>query len=88
MRSYIADFETTTQVDDCRVWAWCICSVDNPDFCKFGNDIASFMNWCERSATCNIYFHNLAFDGAFIMDYLERNGWKWIADRKESDVMT
>lgn len=88
MRSYIADFETTTQVDDCRVWAWCICSVDNPDFCKFGNDLASFMDWCERSATCNIYFHNLAFDGAFIMDFLERNGWKWIADRKESDDMT
>lgn len=88
MRSYVADFETTTDSNDCRVWAWCVCSIDNPDFINYGNNIETFINWCKKSANCNVYFHNLAFDGAFLMDYLEHNNWVWIADRKHSDILT
>ena len=82
MRAYVADFETTTDLEDCRVWAWCVCSVDNPDMLEFGNDIATFIEWCNVSTNCQMYFHNLAFDGAFILDYLEHNGWNWIEDKK------
>lgn len=82
MLSYMADFETTTDVEDCRVWAWCICSIDNPDNIEFGNDISTFIIWLSKHTPCNMYFHNLAFDGAFIMDWLERNSWTWIEDRK------
>ena len=81
MKSYTADFETTTDEYDCRVWGWATCSIDNPDFVEYGNTIESFVKWCEAAANCTLYFHNLAFDGAFIMDWLERNGWTWIADR-------
>ena len=28
MKIYTADFETTTDVSDCRVWAWCTCDID------------------------------------------------------------
>ena len=31
--------------------------------------------WRGRAA--NIYFHNLAFDGSFIIDWLLRNGYVW-----------
>lgn len=81
MKAYTADFETTTDLDDCRVWAYAICDIENPDFVLYGNSIEDFMAWCEVSANCKLYFHNLAFDGAFIMDWLERNGWRWVEAR-------
>lgn len=83
-RSYIADFETTTDMDDCRVWAVATCEVGDTDNLWFGREVCDFLSWCRSHAQCNVYFHNLAFDGAFIMDYLERNGWRWVADRKEA----
>lgn len=83
MRAYTADFETTTDKDDCRVWAWCVCSIDNVDMLEYGNDISSFIDWCRCAANCQMYFHNLAFDGAFIMDWLEHNGWVWVNDREK-----
>ncbi|WP_400250150.1 DNA polymerase [Methanomethylophilus alvi] len=82
-RSYTADFETTTDPNDCRVWAVATCEID--DSCnniERGTSVEWFMDWCKRHAQCNVYFHNLAFDGAFIMDWLERNGWLWVPDRK------
>lgn len=88
MRAYTADFETTTDVDDCRVWAWCVCEIDNPEMVEYGNDVDGFIRWCNAAANCQMYFHNLAFDGAFIMDYLERHGWKWIDDRAKAHDKT
>lgn len=35
-----------------------------------------------------MYFHNLVFDGAFIMDWLERNGWEWVEDRTKAGTRT
>lgn len=82
-RSYTADFETTTDPDDCRVWAVATCEIDDScDNIEHGTSVEWFIEWCERNAQCNVYFHNLAFDGAFIMDWLERNGWLWVPDRK------
>lgn len=82
MKIYTADFETTTDPEDCRVWAWCICDTDNIERVEFGTDIESFINTCNRKANCQMYFHNLGFDGSFIIDYLEKNGWKWVEDSK------
>lgn len=80
MRTYTADFETTTDPDDCRVWAYAVCDVKDPDFVVYGNSIDDFMKWCRAAANCQLYFHNLGFDGAFIMDWLEKNGWRWVED--------
>lgn len=80
MKAYTADFETTTDPDDCRVWAAGICDIDDNDKFWYGNSMEWFINWCEVHANCKMYFHNLAFDGAFIMDWLERNGWMWVKD--------
>ena len=82
-RSYTADFETTTNMDDCRVWAAATCEIGNPDNIERGTSVGWFVDWCREHAQCNVYFHNLAFDGAFIMDWLERSGeWEWVPDRK------
>src|SRR5690625_2438481 len=72
--TWVADFETTTDPDDCRVWGWGACNVDKFSDIEIGSDIASFIDWCQGfNSTC--YFHNLAFDGSFILDYLLRNGY-------------
>lgn len=90
MRFFSADFETTTQVDDCRVWAWCACEIGNVDNIVYGNSIDTFLEWCRRISPCQMYFHNLGFDGSFIMDYLLKNNWEWIDDswRSKSNSFT
>jgi hypothetical protein len=87
-RCYTADFETTVDRDDCRVWAAAVCEVGNVDNIERGNCLEWFINWCRQQESCTVYFHNLAFDGAFIMDYLERNGWVWCDDPKCKDEGT
>ena len=81
---YTADFETTTDMGDCRVWAAAVCEIGNVDHIERGTDVEWFIQWCEDNGPCNVYFHNLAFDGAFIMDWLERNGWEWVEDRTKT----
>ena len=70
-----ADFETTTLFHDCRVWAWGYCNIETPDDMVWGTTIEEFI---DHIATFNsiVYFHNLKFDGTFILDYLLKNGFK------------
>jgi len=82
MRAYVADFETTTDPEDCRVWAFACCPVDDVDAVEYGNDMDGFMAWCEAHANCQLYFHNLAFDGHFLINHLERSGWEWVDDHQ------
>ena len=66
MGIYAADFETTTNPDDCRVWAWCICDIYNIDeTIEYGETIYSFIEYISNLHG-KIYFHNLKFDGAAI----------------------
>lgn len=87
-KSYTADFETTTDPDDCRVWAVGVCEIGDTSKVEHGTSVDWFIGWCRDHAQCNVYFHNLAFDGAFIMDWLERNGWRWVEDRKKASDYT
>lgn len=80
VKVYAADFETTTKEDDCRVWAWGICDIQDEESFKYGTDIESFMEYIP-ALNGTIYFHNLKFDGAFILDMLLRNGYTWTAKR-------
>ena len=78
MAVWTADFETTTDQDDCRVWAWAVCEVANPDNIKYGDSIKTFMAWLSRGECDLAWFHNLGFDGKFIIDYLLRCGYMWV----------
>lgn len=81
---YTADFETTTDIDDCRVWAFALCEIGNPNNFKYGNSIDEFINICKDiDENKKIWFHNLKFDGAFIFYYLLKNGYECIKDKKE-----
>lgn len=87
-KRYSADFETTTNEDDCRVWAWGISEIGNPNYFVHGNSIATFFDYMEKSNNATFYFHNLKFDGEFIMCYLFEHGFKHVTDRKEEDTKT
>ena len=76
-KSYTADFETTTDKDDLRVWAWGVCSLDDFNDFIYDNNIESFIDWLKLHYNCNIYFHNLRFDGEFIISWLLKNGYKY-----------
>lgn len=78
---YVADFETTTDENDCRVWAWAIANIETPDNVTTGNLIQTFIEYCNTISGI-VYFHNEKFDGSFILDYLFRNDYKWVKSER------
>ena len=73
---YVADFETTTDPNDCRVWAYAICDIDDPEHVNVGISLEKFLEHCHwKLKNATVYFHNLKFDGGFIIDYLLKNGF-------------
>lgn len=79
---YIADFETTTDPKDCRVWGWGLYDIKN-DLFNYGNSLKSFMKVIFKLPNSSkIYFHNLKFDLEFILYYLYDNGFKHSESRK------
>lgn len=88
MALFTADFETTTDPADCRVWAYGICEIGKPENFIYGNDIKDFIEWARKEKTATAYFHNLKFDGEFILCWLFENGFKHVLDRKELEANT
>lgn len=79
---YTADFETVNDPDDCRVWAWAILSINEDEYYT-GTDIKSFMRQIEKLKNAEIWFHNLRFDGSFILYELFREDFEY-SNEKES----
>lgn len=72
----VADFETTTDVNDCRVWAACAVDINTSETIFLSNSIDSFMESLkDRNTVC--FFHNLKFDGSFILSYLLSHGYRY-----------
>lgn len=74
---YVADFETTGQNEylvtgRARVWLYSITD-KNGVIQEDGSNIKDFMTWCFNHHGALIYFHNLRFDGTFIMSWLLEN---------------
>lgn len=84
MIGYSADFETTTDENDCRVWAYAVCSIDDPTDFQYGETFEEFIEFCSQpKINYTLYFHNLKFDGAFIISWLLHHGFEYISDKKE-----
>ena len=78
---YCADFETTSlaqyEVEGCtRVYLWKLMGVDDSTD-ALGIDIKSFIDYTETLGDVVIYFHNLSFDGEFILWFLLENGYEY-----------
>lgn len=80
--NYVADFETTTDPDDCRVWAYGLANIETATSLwdvEIGTTVHRFCDRIsEEDSIC--YFHNLKFDSAFILDYLFRKGYRHVDD--------
>lgn len=86
-KKFSCDFETTTDIDDCRVWAYGYMEIGNKKNYKIGNNIEDFMEWVE-TVKATLYFHNLRFDGEFIVNWLLKNGYKHSTSGKEKTFNT
>lgn len=85
MKKFTADFETTTDPEDCRVWAYALCEIGDPDNFIYGNSIDDFLEFCaNKKENYKIWFHNLRFDGEFILWHLINvMGFEFVPDKKE-----
>ena len=84
MKRFTADFETSTWCyDETWVWAWALCDIDEPDHVDVGNSIESFFERIKKEHNPYIYFHNLKFDGEFIIYYLMKNGYEWVESKEK-----
>lgn len=75
-KQYVGDFETTTDPQDVRVWASCLVEIDTAETAFIGNDIESMFDFL-RDKNSIVYFHNLKFDGEFILSYLLSHGFTY-----------
>lgn len=84
MKKYTADFETATWLEnETYVWAWAICEIGKPDNIIIDNSIETFIEWCKKNYNTTLYFHNLKFDGEFIISYLFNHGFEHVKTRGE-----
>lgn len=74
-KRYMADTETTTEVPT-KVWAYAICEIGHEDDLTYGDTIDGLMDFFKSNPAI-YYFHNLAFDGEFIVYWLLSHGWKY-----------
>ena len=90
-KAYVADFETSTEAwlgrdNGCaRVWLWDLCTLDTYKH-KSGRDITEFMRTIasrKLGDVKTVYFHNLRFDGMYILFWLQTRGFTWKQDGKE-----
>ena len=84
MKKFTADFETATwNEDETWVWAWATCEIGNEENIQIDNNIDSFIEFCEKEKNPIIYFHNLKFDGEFIIYWLLTHGFKWVEKKED-----
>lgn len=76
---FVADFETNTSPDNASVWLWDLCSIKTFEHLG-GTCLEQFFEVIGTLVHNNIivYFHNLKFDGTFILCYLLANNYTYV----------
>jgi len=89
MKKFTADFETATWLEnETYVWAWATCEIGNEKNLTIGNNIESFIEFCKSEKNSIMYFHNLKFDGEFIIYWALQNGFKLVEKKEEIENNT
>lgn len=84
MKRFTADFETATWLkDESFVWAWALCEIGNVEKIEIGNTIEGFFERIKKEKNPYIYFHNLKFDGEFILYYLMTHGYEYVEQQEK-----
>lgn len=81
LKWFVADFETTSyktyqKTGQTSVWLYAI-SDSNANIVNYGSTIDDFLRWCFENHGSTVYFHNLRFDGSFIIYRLINNGYEY-----------
>lgn len=85
---FTADFETATWLkDETYVWAWATCDIETNEI-RTGNNITDFFVFCEWYHNPIIYFHNLRFDGEFLLHYLNSRNFRQLKPNEEKKDRT
>lgn len=79
-----ADFETTSQMNldvdgRVRVWLWSLVGIQDGEVFH-GTRMVDFLKTVKRLKCRRIFFHNLRFDGKFIVDWFMTHGFEYGKD--------
>lgn len=94
VKTYTADFETTTEnqavIDgEVKVWGACLMEVETEEVKVLTSDVNEFLNYLAKDdaqhSSKKVYFHNLKFDGQFIIHELLKNGFKYSTEKRLYD---
>ena len=83
VRHMVADFETCMNEErtDVRCWAWGLADIFTESF-EHGTDIDSFLDRVlEDKLIYDIGYHNLKFDGNYLLPAIYRRGFKYMHNR-------
>lgn len=79
---FMCDFETTLE-EPTRVWLYAIADIKTGKVVNTGTSIQEFFDYIKNKwAIC--YFHNLKFDGEFILYELLKQGYKQVEKPKKA----
>ena len=76
--------KATWNENETWVWAWASCEIGNEENLQIGNNIDSFIEYCKKEKNSIFYFHNLKFDGEFIIYWCLTYGFKHV--EKKVDI--
>lgn len=85
---YCCDFETTSKAQYLRdgytkIYLYRMVDLKSGKKVDMGINIESFINSLKiNKDITKVYFHNLSFDGTFIIDHLLRVNYKWLENEK------
>ena len=84
---YSVDFETTSTENYKKdnfvgVWAVAVTNIKTLKRELLANNVNDLFKWCGVGKSKTLFFHNLKFDGTFLLYYLFRNGYKYNSDKK------
>ena len=89
VKKFTADFETATWLpDETYVWAWATCEIGNEENLTIGNNIETFIEFCKSQKNSEFYFHNLKFDGEFIIWWALKNGFRHVKKKEDIEANT
>lgn len=85
MKYFVCDFETEVNIEKTYVWAYAFVGLwDDQDHVIMGTSIDSFIEEIFKSIYNNgiFFFHNLKFDGEFILYWLLKHGFAHTTEKK------
>lgn len=83
---FVADFGTNDNEEKgiSEVYLWGVKSIYNENF-DYGFDLKSFFNHLNeigKRKVIKVFFHNLKWQGSFILHYLFKNGYRYVSEFK------